>query len=66
MSDLRDSGLIEQDADHVLMVYRDSYCNDETETPDMADLRVRKNRHGPTGHIELRFDQEKMCFSSCI
>jgi len=48
------------------MIYRDSYYNEETEKPDMADLYVRKNRHGPTGHIELQFDQEKMCFSSGI
>ena len=64
LSDLRDSGSIEQDADRVLMLYRDVYYNEDTEDPDLAELSVLKNRHGPTGHIELRFEKEKMSFSS--
>lgn len=62
MSDLRDSGSIEQDADHVLMLYRDGYYDDAAEDTTLTDLYVRKNRHGPTGHIELRFDEAKMSF----
>lgn len=64
LSDLRDSGSIEQDADSVLMIYRESYYNDLCDNPDMTDLYLRKNRHGPTGHVELRFDQRCLCFES--
>ncbi|QDU10878.1 replicative DNA helicase [Gimesia aquarii] len=63
LSDLRDSGSIEQDADRVLMLYREGYYNEATEHPQLTDLYIRKNRHGPTGHIELIFDKEKMSFN---
>jgi len=64
LSDLRDSGSIEQDADRVLMLYRDSYYNEDVENPDVTDLYVRKNRHGPVGSVELRFDIKTMSFAS--
>ncbi len=62
LSDLRDSGAIEQDADSVLMLYREGYYNDDCDNPDATDVYVRKNRQGPTGHVELRFAKEKMVF----
>lgn len=65
LSDLRDSGSIEQDADSVLMLYRESYYNEDCNDPDVTDVYVRKNRHGPTGRVSLHFDHEKMSFRSC-
>lgn len=64
LSDLRDSGSIEQDADRVLMLYRESYYNEDVENPDVTDLYVRKNRHGPVGNVELRFNMQTMSFAS--
>ena len=64
LSDLRDSGSIEQDADRVLMLYRDGYYNEETDNPGLTEVFVRKNRHGPTGSVELHFDEGKMSFNS--
>ena len=64
LSDLRDSGSIEQDADRVLMLYRDGYYDDDAEDPYITDLYIRKNRHGPTGHCELRFDNTRMTFET--
>jgi len=56
MSDLRDSGVIEQEADQVLMLYRDSVYND---TPlDDADIHVAKNRHGAVSILKVRFNPE--------
>ena len=62
LSDLRESGGIEQDSDVVLMLYRESVYNEECENPKAADVYVRKNRHGPVGRIELVFDAERMSF----
>ena len=62
LSDLRDSGSIEQDGDRILMLYREGMYNDDCSDPDLTDLFIRKNRHGPTGSIELRFDRETMTF----
>jgi len=62
LADLRDSGSIEQDADRVLMLYRESYYNEDCADPDLTDVYVRKNRHGPVGHVPLTFDKEKMSF----
>lgn len=53
LSDLRESGAIEQDADIVIGLYRDGYYNRESETPNLAEAIVLKNRHGETGSIEL-------------
>lgn len=66
LSDLRDSGSIEQDADSVLMLYREGYYNDACDNPEVTSVYVRKNRQGPTGHIDLRFAKEKMVFRSSL
>lgn len=62
LSDLRDSGSIEQDGDRILMLYRESEYDDECDDPDRTDVYIRKNRHGPTGHVALRFDRKTMSF----
>jgi replicative DNA helicase len=54
LSDLRESGSIEQDADIVIFLYRDDYYNvDDSEKPGVCDLIIAKNRSGPTGKVEL-------------
>lgn len=54
LSDLRDSGSIEQDADVVMFIYRDEYYNpDTTERPNIAEINITKHRNGPTGSIDL-------------
>ena len=60
LSDLRESGSIEQDADTVLMLYRDDYYDEDTDRPGITDVFVRKQRQGPTGRIEVRFNREQM------
>lgn len=64
LSDLRDSGSIEQDADRVLMLYRESEYNEDCADPNVTDLYIRKNRQGPTGHIQLLFDKPTTTFHS--
>jgi len=56
MADLRDSGQIEQDADQILMLYRDEYYNPKTAWPGVVEVLIEKNRHGQTGTVRLRFD----------
>jgi replicative DNA helicase len=59
LSDLRESGSIEQDADAVMFLYRDEVYNPETtEFPNQADVLLSKHRHGPTGTIQLYFDKQ--------
>ena len=54
LSDLRDSGSIEQDADVVMFIYRDEYYNpDTTDRPNIAEISVAKHRNGPTGAVDL-------------
>ncbi len=53
LSDLRESGAIEQDADLVMFLYRDAYYNPGTEKTNIAELIIAKQRNGPTGTIEL-------------
>ncbi len=62
LADLRDSGSIEQDADSVVMLYRESAYNEDVAHAGATDLYVRKNRNGPTGRVELHFDHAKMSF----
>lgn len=63
LSDLRDSGSIEQDADIVSFIYRDEYYNpDTTERPGIAELIIAKHRNGPTGTVDLYFQEEYATF----
>ncbi len=62
LSDLRDSGSIEQDADIVLMMYREDYYEEDSDRPGLTDLYIRKHRNGPTGRVELLFKREQMRF----
>ena len=62
LSDLRDSGAIEQDADVVLFLYRESYYEDDTENPNVAECIVAKNRHGETGTVMLEWRPEFTTF----
>ena len=58
MADLRDSGAIEQDADVILFIYRDSEYNEDSEHGNKAEIDVAKQRNGPTGVINLTFLKE--------
>ncbi len=62
MSDLRESGSIEQDADIVLMIYREDYYNEFSEIPWITNVYIRKNRNGPTGQIDLKFEKQHQKF----
>lgn len=63
LSDLRDSGSLEQDADIVAFVYRDDYYNPQSERKGIADVIVAKHRNGPVGSIALCFDGSRTEFS---
>lgn len=58
MSDLRESGSLEQDADLVMFIYRDEYYNPETDRRSRADIIIAKQRNGPVGSVELGFLRE--------
>ncbi|MBF0981471.1 replicative DNA helicase [Candidatus Gracilibacteria bacterium] len=62
LSDLRESGAIEQDADAVLMLYREDYYDPETDKKGATDVCIRKNRNGAVGEVELHFQKEIMKF----
>ncbi len=65
LSDLRESGSLEQDADVVMFIYRDDYYNREkSEKPGIAEVIVAKNRSGPTGVVELAFRRELTRFEN--
>ncbi|MBD5137725.1 MAG: replicative DNA helicase [Ruminococcus sp.] len=63
LSDLRESGSIEQDADIVMFLYRDAYYNKDTPDPTLAECIVAKNRHGETGTVNLRFSGQYQLFT---
>ncbi|MBI4948145.1 replicative DNA helicase [Candidatus Berkelbacteria bacterium] len=62
LSDLRESGSIEQDADIVMFLYREDYYDRETERKGITDLLIRKHRNGPIGEVELHFRAEQSRF----
>lgn len=64
LSDLRESGSIEQDADIVMFLYREDYYNPETDRVHVTDLMVKKHRNGPVGNVELYFSPERLKFMS--
>jgi replicative DNA helicase len=64
LSDLRDSGAIEQDADMVMFLYRDEYYNSESDDKGIAEVIVGKHRNGPTGKIQLAWLEQYTKFAS--
>lgn len=63
LSDLRESGAIEQDADEVLFLYRDEYYNENTEDKGVAECIVAKNRHGEVGTVKLQWIPQYQTFT---
>ena len=64
LSDLRESGAIEQDADIVMFLYRDDYYNEDSEKHNIAECIIAKNRHGETGKVPLRWMPEYTAFGT--
>jgi replicative DNA helicase len=64
LSDLRDSGSIEQDADVVMFIHREDKYNKDSAKPNIANIIIEKHRNGPTGSVELYFDEKKTTFLS--
>jgi replicative DNA helicase len=65
LADLRESGSIEQDADVVMFIYREEmYKGKDAKRPHIAEIHIKKHRNGPTGQVELYFDQDKTSFKN--
>lgn len=64
LSDLRDSGSIEQDADVVMFIHREDKYKEDSEKPNVAEILIEKHRNGPTGKVELYFDDRRATFLS--
>lgn len=64
LSDLRESGSIEQDADVVMFIYREDYYDKESDKKNIAEVLIKKHRNGPTGDVELFFQPEQTQFRS--
>lgn len=64
LSDLRESGAIEQDADIVMFLYREDYYNENSDKRNLAECIIAKNRHGETGKVELRWMPEYTSFQT--
>jgi replicative DNA helicase len=64
LSDLRDSGSIEQDADVVMFIHREDRTNHESDRKNIAEILIEKHRNGPTGMVQLYFDDKRTSFQS--
>ena len=62
LSDLRDSGSLEQDSDVVMFIHRDDRYKEDSDRPNIAEILIEKHRNGPTGKIELYFDKKTTTF----